>query len=189
MRPSRCWLVPFCLWLCLQLGGCSKNEAQALASAKARIEKREDAAAEIDLKSLLQRFPKSGEARYLLGLQSQKRGDLAAALIELQRALDLNYPDSLVLPAMARAMIGQGKNRQVIEEFGKTGLPDANASAELQALVAQAMAAEGDADGAKALIDKTVAGAPTSELARLTQADLPAKRMSAPSSASPPAWK
>ena len=175
MRPSRCLLVPICLWLCLQLGGCSKNEAQALAAAKARIEKREDAGAEIDLKNLLQRFPKSGEARFLLGLQSQKRGDLTAALIELQRALDLHYADSLVVPAIARALMGQGKNRQVIEDFGKTSLSDANTTADLQALVAQAMAAEGDADGAKTLIDKTVAGAPSSELALLTQAGLQAQ--------------
>ena len=175
MHLSRCLLVPICLWISLQLAGCSKNEAQALAAAKARIEKREDANAEIDLKNLLQRFPKSGEARYLLGLQHQKRGDLAAALIELQRALDLQYADSLVLPAMARALIGQGKNRQVIEDFAKTSLSDAQANAELQALVAQAMAAEGDADGAKALIEKSVAGAPTSELALLTQAGLEAQ--------------
>lgn len=175
MRPSRWLIFPICLWITLQLAGCSKNEAQALAAAKARIEKKEDAAAEIDLKNLLQRFPKSGEARFLLGLQSQKRGESAAAVIELQRALDLKYSDSLVVPAIARALMGLGKNRQVIDEFGKTSLTDSNATAELQALVAQAMAAEGDADGAKALIDKTVAGAPTSELGLLTQAGLEAQ--------------
>ena len=175
MRPSRWLLVPICLWFSLQLAGCSKNEAQALAAAKARIEKKDDAAAEIDLKNLLQRFPKSGEARFLLGLQSQKRGDGAGALIELQRALDLKYADNLVVPAIARALMGQGKNRQVIDEFGKSSLTDNDATAELRALVAQAMAAEGDADGAKALIDKTVAGAPTSELALLTQAGLEAQ--------------
>ena len=142
MRPSRWLLVPICLWISLQLAGCSKNEAQALAAAKARIEKREDAAAEIDLKNLLQRYPKSGEARFLLGLQSHKRGDGAAALIEYQRALELKYPDSIVMPAIARALMAQGKTRQVIDEFSKTSFSDANASAELQALVAQAMTAE-----------------------------------------------
>ena len=175
MRPSRWLLVPICLWITLQLAGCSKNEAQALAAAKARIEKKEDAAAEIDLKNLLQRFPKSGEARFLLGWQSQKRGDGAAALIEYQRALDLKYPDGIVVPAIARALMGQGKTRQVIDEFSKTSFTDANATAELQALVAQAMTAEGDAAGASAMIDKAVAGAPASEPVLLTQAGLEAQ--------------
>ena len=175
MRPSRWLLVPICLWISLQLAGCSKNEAQALAAAKARIEKKEDAAAEIDLKNLLQRFPKSGEARFLLGLQSHKRGDGAAALIEYQRALDLKYPDSIVVPAIARALMAQGKTRQVIDEFSKTSFGDANATAELQALVAQAMTAEGDAAGASTMIDKAVAGAPDSEPVLLTKAGLEAQ--------------
>ena len=108
VRPNRYGLVPICLCITLILAGCGKNEQQALAAAKARIQKNENAAAEIDLKTLLQRFPNSGEARFLLGLQSHKRGDNAAALIEMQRALDLNYPESLVLPAIARALISQG---------------------------------------------------------------------------------
>lgn len=172
MRPSRYGLVAICLCITLLLAGCGKNEQHALAAAKARIQKNENAAAEIDLKNLLQRFPNAGEARFLLGLQSHKRGDNAAALIEFQRALDLKHPDSVVLPAIARALISQGKNRQVVDEFGMTRLADANANADMQALVAQAMAADGDAGGAIALIDKTVADAPTAELALLTKAGL-----------------
>ena len=175
MRPSRWLLVPICLCISLQLAGCSKNEAQALAAAKARIEKKDDAAAEIDLKNLLQRFPQSGEARFLLAQQLQKRGNGAAALIEYQRALALKHPDSIVVPAIARALMGQGKGRQVIDEFSNTVFADAAATAELQALVAQALAAEGDAAGAGALIDKAVAGSPSSEPALLTKAGLEAQ--------------
>ena len=165
-------MVPVFCSFTLLLGGCDRSETQAITAAKSRIAKNEDAAAEIELKNLLQKHPKSGEARYLLGLQGLKRGDGATALIELQRAADLNYAAALVAPATAQALMMQNKGRQVIDEFGKTQLADTNANAELQALVAQAMAAEGNADGALALIDRAVASAPTSEPVLMTQAGL-----------------
>ena len=165
-------LVPVCLWLLLQLSACGKDEAAALAAAKARIEKKQDAAAEIDLKNLLQRFPRSGEARFLLGRQLHQRGEATAALIEFERALALKYPDSIVTPEIASVLMAQGKTRQVVDEFAGTVLSDPNATAQLQALVAQAMAAEGDMDNASALIDKAALSAPTSEPVLLAQARL-----------------
>lgn len=170
MRPSRWMLVTVCLWLTLPLAGCVKGEVDALAAAKARIVKGPDSAAEIDLKNLLQKFPQSGEGRFLLGQQLQKRGDLTAALIEYQRAWDLKYAEGIVVPTIARAMLGQGKHRQVIDEFGKTSLPDAMANAELQALVAQAMALDGDSQAANDLINRAAAATPASEPVLLTKA-------------------
>ena len=172
MRANRWVLVSVLVGTMLQLAACGKSEVEALAVAKARIAKMEDSAAEIDLKNLLQKFPKSGEARFLLGQQMQKRGDGAAAMIEFQRALDLKHPDSLVLPAMARSLLNQSKFKQVIDEFGKTSLSDAMATAELQSLVAQAMVLDGDTRAATELIDKAAAAAPTSEPVLLTKASL-----------------
>ena len=154
----------------LHLSGCEKSGADALASAKARMAKNDDASVEIDLKNYLQRHPESGEARYLLGQQLHKRGDGAAALIELQRALDLKYPDTLVLPAIARSLLAQGKFKQVVDEFGKTELSDALAHAELQGLVAQALYYDGDAQAAIELINKAAAAAPSLEQVQLTKA-------------------
>lgn len=170
MRPFRYSLITLCAGAALVLAGCGKGEVDALSAAKARIEKGTDSAAEIDLKNLLQKFPQSGEARFLLGRQIQKRGDDAAAMIEFQRALDLQYADSLVVPAMARSLLTQGKYKQVVDEFGKTSLSDAMATAELQGLVAQAMALDGDTRAANALIDRAAAAAPASEPVLLTKA-------------------
>ena len=170
MRPFRYSLITLCAGAAFVLAGCGKGEVDALSAAKARIEKGTDSAAEIDLKNLLQKFPQSGEARFLLGRQIQKRGDDAAAMIEFQRALDLQYADSLVVPAMARSLLTQGKYKQVVDEFGKTSLSDAMASAELQGLVAQAMALDGDTRAANALIDRAAAASPASEPVLLTKA-------------------
>ena len=156
--------------MALQLSGCQKSSADALAAAKARIAKNENAGAEIDLKNFLQRYPESGEARYLLGLQLNKRGDGAAALIELQRALDLKYPDTVVLPAIARSLLAQGKFKQIVDEFGTTALGEAVANAELQGLVAQAMQLEGDVQGATELINRAAAAAPALEQIQLAKA-------------------
>lgn len=154
----------------LQLGGCGKSGTDALAAAKARAAKNDDAGAEIDLKNFLQRQPESGEARYLLGLLLQKRGDGAAALIELQRALDQKYPSTLVVPAIASSLLAQGKYKQIIDEFAKTDLGDPIATAELQARVAQAMYFDGDIPGAIDLINKAAAVAPALEPVQLTKA-------------------
>lgn len=170
MYTHRWMLVSVLVCALLPLGGCGTSEADALAAAKARIEKGTESAAEIDLKNLLQKFPKSGEARFLLGQQIQKRGDGAAAMIEFQRALDLNYANSLVVPAMARSLLTQSKFKQVIDEFGKSSLSDAMATADLQSLVAQAMALDGDTRAANELIDSAAAAAPASEPVLLTKA-------------------
>lgn len=170
VRPFQYMLITLCAGAAFVLAGCGKGEVEALSAAKVRIEKGTDSAVEIDLKNLLQRFPQSGEARFLLGRQIQKRGGDAAAMIEFQRALDLKYADSLVVPAMARSLLTQGKFKQVVDEFGKTSLTDAMATAELQALVAQAMALDGDTQAANVLIDRAAAGAPASEPVLLTKA-------------------
>ena len=170
MGPSRLMLALVAVLAALLLSGCEKSQTDALSAAKARIAKGEDAGAEIDLKNFLQRHPESGEARYLLGLQIQKRGDTASALIELQRASDLKYPDTIVVPAIAQALLTQGKFKQIIDEFAKLELSDTVANAELQGLVAQAMYSDGDVQAATELINKAAAAAPAHEQIQLTKA-------------------
>ena len=175
MHPSRLLLALTGVIVALHLSGCEENTADALAAAKAHIASNDDRAAEIDLKNFLQRYPDSGEARYLLGVQAQKRGDGAAALIDLQRALDLKHPDSIVVPAIAKSLLAQGKFKQVIDEFGKTEFSDQVATAELQGLVAQAMHFDGDTQGAIELIDKAATAAPASEPILLVKASFEAQ--------------
>ena len=175
MHPNRLMLALVSGVIMLHLSGCERSADDALADAKARIAKDDNAGADIELKNLLQRHPDSAEARYLLGLQAQKRGDIAAGLIELQRARDLKYPDNIVAPAIAKSLLAQGKFRMLIDEFGKTDLFDVVATAELQGLVAQAMHFEGDTLGAIDLIDKAAAAAPASEPVLLAKASFEAQ--------------
>lgn len=168
-------LAAACVVLALQLSGCHRPSSDALATAKARMAKNDDSAAEIELKNFLRRHPDSGEARYLLGLLSQKRGDSAAALIEFQRALDFEHPDSDVVPAIVKSLLAQGKFQQIISEFGATTLPDAVATAELQGLVAQAMQLDGDIEGASARINQAAADAPDAESVQLVKAGIEAQ--------------
>ena len=100
----------------LQLSGCDQTPAEAMAGAKARIAKKDDAAAEIDLKNILQDNPDSAEARYLLGVQIQKRGDHASALIELLRARTLKHPEHVVVPSIVQSLLAQGKAEELRQE-------------------------------------------------------------------------
>ena len=51
----------------LTLVACGKNEAEALAAAKAALDKRDYKTATVELKAMLQETPNSGEGRFLLG--------------------------------------------------------------------------------------------------------------------------
>ena len=159
----------------LQLSGCDQTPAEAMDGAKARIAKKDDAAAEIDLKNILQENPDSAEARYLLGVQVQKRGDHASALIELLRARTLKHPEHLVVPSIVRSLLAQGKVRQIVEQYSNVDFVDAVATAELQGLVAQAMHFEGDTKAATDLINKASVGAPSSEPVLLVKANFAAQ--------------
>ncbi|HRC39740.1 MAG TPA: tetratricopeptide repeat protein, partial [Rubrivivax sp.] len=80
-------LAGACLLVACSGGG---NDAAALvASAKVYVEKRDYAAAVIELKSALQKAPDDREARLLLGRSLLQTGEPTAAAIELQKALDL----------------------------------------------------------------------------------------------------
>lgn len=162
------------LLVSLSLAGCTRNEATSLADAKARIEKRDAAGAEIELKNLLQKFPKSGEARYLLADQMAQRGDMAGALIEVERARELRFDENKVLPLLARALVVTGKTRRVVEELADRKLSNAQAMAELQSTVASAFAREGELKRAGQAIDLALQAAPDAEVALLAKAKLTA---------------
>ena len=73
------------------LVGCGKSDGEVLATAKSFIEKRDFKSAAITLKSLLQKQPESGEARFLLGKTLLETGDAAGAEAELERALEYKF--------------------------------------------------------------------------------------------------
>lgn len=158
----------------LVLSGCVKTEADDLARTRAEVAKADSASARIKLKSLVQAHPKSGEARYLLGARLLADGDAAAAVLELQRALDLKHPAALVLPTMADALVLSGQAQRAVLLGADAVLPDPDAQARLQAAVAHALAVLGNLPGANAAVARALAAAPTSAPALLMKARLAA---------------
>jgi putative PEP-CTERM system TPR-repeat lipoprotein len=134
-----------------------KNEPELMASAKQYIEKHDTKAAIIELKNLLEKNPQSGEARFLLGQALLESGDPVGADVELKRALEYRHPESAVAPVRARALLAMGQPRKVLDEFASLDLKDPLVDIELQVAIAQAHAALGARDEARAAVDRALA--------------------------------
>jgi putative PEP-CTERM system TPR-repeat lipoprotein len=150
------------------LAGCERKDP--LEKARILIANKDRAAAVLQLKSAIQANPSSAEARLLLGGQLLDAGDAAAAEIELNRALELGVAEPRVIPLLVRAMLALGQQQRVIGQFGGLVWPDAQATAELKSLVAQAQATTGDLDGARASLERALHAVPDHEPSLLLQA-------------------
>ena len=154
----------------LGLAGCGKNEARDLAKVRAEAGAGNLEAARIELKRLVQAHPQSGEARFLLGQQLLADGDGAAAMIELQRALEYRHPEAQVLPRLVEAMNLAGLSHQALVQYADVRLADAEAMAALQAGLAMAQLREGDVAAARQAVQAGQAQAPRSAPALLMKA-------------------
>jgi putative PEP-CTERM system TPR-repeat lipoprotein len=123
-----------------------------LASAKQNLEKNEKKAAIIQIKNALQANPNLPEARFLLGKTLLNLGESGAAEVELDKARALKYPDDLVVPELAKALLAQGKFKKITDDFAQTQLETAAAKVELQLALSAAFFEQGSpAAGQKAL--------------------------------------
>ncbi len=139
------------LLLVVLVPGCGgDSDREHIAAAKVSLEKKDDKAAIIQLKSALQKNPQSGEARFLLGSLLLKDGDVVAAEVELRKALVANHPADIVVPDLVRAMLLQGQAKKVVDEFGNSRLDTPAAQASLQTTLAIAYAALGKPDQSQA---------------------------------------
>ncbi|MBK1612238.1 hypothetical protein CKO44_02010 [Rubrivivax gelatinosus] len=158
------------------VAGCGrKSEGEGIAAAKTHLAANDRGSAIIELKSALQQDPQSGEARYLLGKTLMESGDVASAEIELGKAHDLRFQDSLVLPLLAKVMLARGEAKQVGDLYARVELPDPVAAAELKAQVALAFAAQGQAERSQAAVDQALRLNPKNIAARLQEARLQAR--------------
>jgi len=140
--------------LALTLSGCGgESEDKLMASAKAFIEKNDSASAMIQLKTVLQKNPKSGEARLMLGKALRDSGNAPAGMLELRKAQELGVSDEQLLPELARTMLMLGEHNKVAGQYAGTELREPQATADLAVSVATAFAAQGDK--AKALENST----------------------------------
>jgi len=162
------------LFLGTLVSGCKGGESKAIESVKSKIESNSFSAAELELKSILQKNPKSAESRFLLGTLMLRNGNAVAAVSELERARDLKYPENLVLPSLAKALLLAGKAKQVIESYGSAKIQDKAADAEIKAIVAAAYFAEGDSKTAKEISGRILKESPGQVSAQLLQARMEA---------------
>lgn len=162
---------------CLVLAGCGeRSEADSLAAARARIEKRDDKAALIELRNTLQEYPESPEGRYLLGTVFLKTGDVAGALVELERARQLKYDENKVLPAVAEAMLAGGQAKKMTDAYGSVKLTDPKAESDLKTTVATGLLEQGQASAATGMVEVALKLNPRQFTARLLEARLVAGR-------------
>ena len=170
-------LLPGLLAGLLMTAGCGgPSEEKLLASARVHQAKGELDSARLEAKSALQANPQSSSGRLLLGQLLLASGDPAGAEAELQRALELGQPEQAVLPALAEAMVLLQKGRQLLMQYGKVNLSEAQADAEFKTQLAMAEATDGNLPGAREQQRKALLGrpdfAPALVLgARLTSAD------------------
>jgi putative PEP-CTERM system TPR-repeat lipoprotein len=145
----------------LVLAGCSgRSNDDLVASGKTFVDQKDWPAAIIQLKAALQAQPNSAQARLLLGQSLLAAGDPASALVELEKAQELQVDAHLVVPAMARAMVMVGDAGRLLARFGEVQLQDPLAAADLMTSLAAAHLMRGDLDKARPLIDRALQTTP-----------------------------
>lgn len=136
--------------LTVLLGACSDTSPeQQILSAKEYLAKDDQKSAEIQVKNALQQNPDIAEARFLLGRILAQEAKLAAAEIEYRKALSLKYPESKVIPELARLQLSTGQFQKMVDEFGTKNFGDPVADATLQTLLAAALGALGKSEAAE----------------------------------------
>lgn len=156
--------------LSLSLTACGEKPQALLASAKDYLAKKDSKAAVIQIKNALQGDPDLSEARFLLGTTLLDSGDAVGAETELRKALTLKHPQDQVIPPLAKALLAQGKFKQLTEEFAAVELSQPAAKASLQVTLASVFAMQGKSELSQAALNAALAAQPGYVPALLMQA-------------------
>jgi len=138
--------------------------------ALARIERKDDAGAVIQLKNALQIDPRMLSAHLLLGRAYLKSGQPDAAQESLETALRLGADRTQVALMLARAYVEQGKPKDVLDRFAPESVPS-NERAELLVIRGEAHKQLGDFRAATQSFESARAFDVTSLPATLALAD------------------
>lgn len=176
LRHVRLRLAAVVTTAALLLASCgNESEAQLLASARAYLDKRESAAAVIQLKRALDKNPESIDARVMLGKALLLGGDPTGAAVELRKAVASGAPASQAAPDLARAMLLLAQAGKITSEFGAVTLSDdPEAQADLRTTVAAAHAQQGQLEQAQKALTAALATRPQYAPAIMVQARLKA---------------
>lgn len=167
--PRKHLVIATVLAALLTACGGEKPEAM-LASARDYMAKNDYKAAAIQVKNALQANPDLAEARYILGVSLLREGDPVGAETELRKARALSYPDDKVVPALAQAMLLQGKVKNVVEDFAAVQLTAPESVAQFQTALAAAHRAQGSVERSQKALAAAVAADPNYAPAVLQQA-------------------
>ena len=173
---SHSWLSAPLLAGLITVGCGGDDEATLLASARKRVEKNDNVAAAIEMKTLLQGRPESAEGRFLLGKALLGTGGAAAAEAEFRRAREYGYPDRQVVPLLATAMLAMRQSKLLIQQYGNVDLQDDLANAGLKTQIALAHADNGDLGHAEEAVTAALQYLPGHLPAQLLRARLKVAR-------------
>lgn len=161
----------------LLLAACGgKSDDELLASAKADMDKRDYAAAVLNLKTVLQGRSPSSEARFLLGVALLEQGQPAAALTELRKAEELKFDPDRLAPKLARALLANGRFKEVSDSYSQQQIKPAAALAELRVSVAASFALQNKRAETEAALAEAFDAVPNFGPALLLKARLVAAR-------------
>jgi putative PEP-CTERM system TPR-repeat lipoprotein len=159
--PSRFRLNRLLVACCcgLLLSACDRNvpPEELLSNARAAIAEKDYQTASIQLKNALQQDPDNGAARFELGRTHLQTGDMASAVKELKRALDLNHDQNEVAPLLARAMVETGEFQDVVTRFASMQISTPAAEADVKAALGYALMATRNLEGAAKSFDAAIA--------------------------------
>lgn len=156
----------------LTVSACTVSTQSSLEQARAAIAANDTAAAIIHLRSVLASEPTNGEAKLLLGQQMIAAGDPVAGVIDLRRALELKVPTDRVVPEIADALLLQGLERQLIDQYSTARLSAPAAVARLNSTLARAHLNLGSIEAARRLVELVLRDEPNSVPARLAKAEI-----------------
>lgn len=174
-RPAPSLLLASLLAAAITLAACGGKSGEELAAAgMVAMDKRDYAAAVIQFKSALQQEPQSANLRLQLGLALLEAGDPVSALVELQKAQELQAPDDQVIPPLARALVSVGDETKLLAQYGETRLTDPKAQADLLTSLAAAHLMRNDAQRGAEAADAALRAMPGFAPAIVLQARLKA---------------
>ncbi|WP_162846157.1 XrtA/PEP-CTERM system TPR-repeat protein PrsT [Seongchinamella sediminis] len=161
-------LLIFAFLSALASCGGSESSDQYIEKARQHLEASSYKAAAIELKNALRLDTDAAEARWLLGKLYLDTGEILLADKELRQARELGWSEKDVRPALARALLSQGKYAEVFA-FEYDDLPPL-AAADILASKAMASTALGDSGRAASLVEHALERAPESVEVKLVEA-------------------
>ena len=157
--------------------GCADDsEAAKIAAAKGHLAGKDVNVGIVHLKSAIQKYPESGELRYLFGVALLKAGDARSAALELEKALQVQFNLNEVVPALADAYLKSGQHKRLSTDLARISLTDALAASNLKTALAAASIFQGDSQDADGKIQEALRLNPANSSAKLLQARLAAGR-------------